>query len=121
MAQWLAYNGWYGVNRQEELLTGRGRGLGDGRTKGSSAIRDKGRATVPLIPDAGGTHIQICSHAEDLRSPGERNGNPPQYSCLDNFTAKRSLEGYSPGDHKESDTIEQLTLSLYCNTYSRGY
>ena len=33
----------------------------------------------------------VC-HAEDLgfipglgRSPGERNGNPPQYSCLENF------------------------------------
>ena len=46
------------------------------------------------------------------RSPGEGNGNPLQYSCLENpmdcsppgFSVHRSLEGYSPWYHKESDT-----------------
>ena len=37
------------------------------------------------------------------RSPGEGNGNPLQYSCLANSMDKRSLAGYSPGGHKESD------------------
>ena len=30
------------------------------------------------------------------RSPGEGNGNPLQYSCLENFHGLRSLVGYSP-------------------------
>ena len=42
------------------------------------------------------------------RSPGEANGNPLQYSCLENPHGQRSLVGYSPWDHKESDTTEQL-------------
>ena len=43
------------------------------------------------------------------RSPGEGNGNPLQYSCLDNSKDKRSL-WYSPWGCKESDTTKQLTL-----------
>ena len=42
------------------------------------------------------------------RSPGEGNGNPPQDSCLE-FYGQRSLAGYSPYGHRESDTAsEQL-------------
>ena len=33
-----------------------------------------------------------------------RNGNPLQYSCLENSHGQRSLVGYSPWGHKESDT-----------------
>ena len=39
--------------------------------------------------------------------PGEGNGNPLQYSCLEN--EQRSLAGYSPRGCKESDMTEQLT------------
>ena len=39
------------------------------------------------------------------RSPGEGNGNPLQYSCLEN-PMERTLAGYSPWGHKESDTTE---------------
>ena len=39
------------------------------------------------------------------RSPGGRHGNPLQYSCLENPHGQRSLVGYSPWDHKESDSI----------------
>ena len=38
------------------------------------------------------------------RSPGEGNGNPLQYSCLGESHGERSLVGYSPWGHKESDT-----------------
>ena len=38
------------------------------------------------------------------RSPGEGNGNPLQYSCLENPHGQRSLAGYSPWGRKESDT-----------------
>ena len=36
------------------------------------------------------------------RSPGEGNGNPLQYSCLENSMDR----SYSPWGHKESDTTE---------------
>ena len=39
-------------------------------------------------------------------------GNLLLYSCLENPRGQRSLEGYSPWSHKESDTTEGLTLSL---------
>ena len=38
------------------------------------------------------------------RSPGERNGNPLQYSCLGKFHGQRSLADYSYGVTEESDT-----------------
>ena len=40
------------------------------------------------------------------RSPGEGNGNPLQYSCLENLM-KESLVGYSPWGCKESDSTER--------------
>ena len=48
---------------------------------------------VGLIPESG-------------RSTGEGNGNPLQYSCLQNPHGQRSLVGYSPWGHKEWDTTE---------------
>ena len=53
------------------------------------------------------------------RSPGEGNGNPLQYSCLENPHGQRSLEGYCLWGHKESDTTEatehtRVTKSLGC-------
>ena len=43
------------------------------------------------------------------RSPGEGNGNPLKYSCLENPHGQRSLAGYSQWGCKESDTTEPLT------------
>ena len=40
------------------------------------------------------------------RSPGEGKGYPLQYSVLENPHGQRSLAGYSPWGHKESDTTE---------------
>ena len=52
-------------------------------------------------------------NAEDLgsipglgKSLGGDHGNPFQYSCLENPYGQRSLVGYSPWGHKESDTTE---------------
>ena len=39
-------------------------------------------------------------------SPGEGHGNPLQYSFLENLHGQRSLVGYSPWGHKESDMTE---------------
>ena len=41
------------------------------------------------------------------KSPGDGNGNPLQYSCLEKSHGQRNLIGYSPCDRKESDTIER--------------
>ena len=43
------------------------------------------------------------------RSPGGQHGNPLQYSCLENPHRQKSLVGYSPCGHKESDTTERLS------------
>ena len=40
------------------------------------------------------------------RSPGGGHGNLLQYSCLENPHGQRSLAGYSPWVHKESDMTE---------------
>ena len=37
-------------------------------------------------------------------SPGEGNGNPLQYSCLENFMDREDRWAIAHGDHKESDT-----------------
>ena len=41
-----------------------------------------------------------------VRFPGVGNGNPLQCSYLKNPHGQRSLEGYSPWNHKKSDTAE---------------
>ena len=43
------------------------------------------------------------------RSPGGGHGNSLQYSRLENPHGQRSLAGYSPWGHKESDTTEWLS------------
>ena len=59
----------------------------------------------------------ICSTRGSVpglgRSPGDENGNPLQYSSLENSTDKRSLADYSPQGHEESDMTERLTHKLH--------
>ena len=43
------------MNRQEELLTGGGREVGDGRAEGLSAIGDSEQAAISLTHDTDGT------------------------------------------------------------------
>ena len=49
------------------------------------------------------------------RCPGLGNGNLVWYSCLGNFR-QRSLAGYSPWSHKESDTAEHTQDKRCINT-----
>ena len=49
------------------------------------------------------------------RSPGGEHGNPLQYSCLENPHGQRSLVGYSPRGHTESDTTKQLSTATQHN------
>ena len=47
------------------------------------------------------------------RYSGGRHGNPLQYSWLENSHGWRSLAGYSPWGHKESDTTERLSTAQH--------
>ena len=47
------------------------------------------------------------------KSPGGGHGNPLQYSYLENPHGQRSLAGYSPCGHKESDMTEQLSTAQH--------
>ena len=49
-------------------------------------------------------------------SPGEGNGNLPQYILPGEFHGQRSLVGYSPWSHKDSGLTEWLTYT--CTIYS---
>ena len=54
------------------------------------------------------------------RSPGEGNGNPLQYSCLENLHGQRSLVGHSSRGQKESDRTEQLRTHTSIHAPIRG-
>ena len=49
--------------------------------------------------------------------PGEGNGYPLQYSCLEKFR-QRSLAGYSLRGRTESDTSEQLSLHFTMENFA---
>ena len=54
-------------------------------------------------------------------SPGGGLGNPLQHSCLENPHGQRSMAGYNPWGHKESDKTEQLrTVTKTTTTPSCG-
>ena len=52
------------------------------------------------------------------RSSGEGNGNPLQYSCLENSMDKSSLAGYSPQGHKESDMTAHIHTHTHTHTHT---
>ena len=72
-------------------------GGSDGKESGCNA------GDLGLIPGSG-------------RSPGEGNGYPLQYSCLENSMVR----GYSPWGRKESDMTEQISLSLFTFSKKKG-
>ena len=53
-------------------------------------------------------------------SPGDGNGNPPQYSCLENPVDRGAWWAIVHGGHKESDTTERPTLYLCFTTQPPG-
>ena len=57
------------------------------------------------------------------RSHGEGNGNPLQYSCLENSMdgEESSLVSYSSWNHKELDTTEWLTIHFHIYSYIHMY
>ena len=61
---------------------------------------------------------ELCS-IPGHENPWKRAFKPLQYYCLENPHGQRSLAGYSPWDHKESETTERLsTQHLLKNFFS---
>ena len=52
------------------------------------------------------------------RSPGEGNGNPLWYSCLENVMDRGTWWDYHPWGHKESDMTEHSTTYYTYQVYS---
>ena len=89
-------------------------------TQSSPTLRDPMNRSTPGLPlhhqlpePSGSDGKESTCNAGDLgsvpgleRSPGGGHGNPLQYSCLENPHGQRSLVGYSPWGHKESDMTE---------------
>ena len=51
------------------------------------------------------------------RSSGVRNGNPFQYSCLENSMDREAWQATVHGGHKDSVTTQWLILSLHFHTH----
>jgi len=78
--------------------------------------------SILFIPLPGGSDGQKSPcDAEDPgsgRSPGEGNGNPVQYSCLENSTDRGAWQAIVHGVTKELDMTEQLTHTFYIAHYT---
>ena len=68
---------------------------------------------LPVVFPHGSVGKEYVCNVGDLglipglgRSPGEGNGNPLQYYCLENPHGQRCPLGYSPWSYKESDMTE---------------
>ena len=84
----------------------------------SGTINTDNRLLLLILLDfpggSGGKESACKARDPDLipgseRSPGVGNGNPFQYSCLENPMDGGAWWTTSPWDHKELDTIERLT------------
>ena len=55
---------------------------------------------------------EIWVHSLGGEDPLGKDGNPLQYSCLENPTDRGAWQATVKGGRKESDRADQLTLSL---------
>ena len=53
------------------------------------------------------------------RSPGEGNGSPFQYSCLEYPHGRKSLVDYSLWGHKESETTKRLHFHVHLQSHQQ--
>ena len=82
----------------------------------SECLGPRNACLLPALPFS--SPELVAGDARDMssipgsgRSPGVRNGNPLQYSCLESPHGQRNLAGCSPRGCKESDTTERLSSS----------
>ena len=73
----------------------------------------------PGFPGGSDSKVSACNEGDlglipgSERSPGKGNGNPLQYSCLENSMDRGARQTTVHGGRKKSNMTEQLTLSLY--------
>ena len=65
-----------------------------------------GGSLVKNLPANAGDARDKSSIPGSRTSPGIGNGNPLQYSCLENSMGRGAWGGYSPWGHKESNMTE---------------
>ena len=83
---------------------------------------DEASLVVKNLPPSAADARDLGSIPGLGRSPGERNGNPLQDSCLEKAHGQRSLAGYRPCDWKESDMTEHLSaMSELKSTLQQNY
>ena len=80
---------------------------------------DKKNYLTRGFPSGSDGKASVCN-AGDLgsipglgRSPGEGNGSPLQYSCLENPMDHRAWVGYRPWGRKELDMTERLHFHFH--------
>ena len=54
-------------------------------------------------------------------SPRVGNGSPLEYSCVEKFHGQRSLPGYSPWGHKESDMTKRAHARTRIHTHTHTH
>ena len=70
-------------------------------------IKDFTGGTSSKEPPANARDVRVAgSITGSKKPPGGGNGNPLQYSCLENSMDRRALAGYSLQGHTELDTNE---------------
>ena len=74
-----------------------------------------GGSVVKNLPAIAGVSSSIPGSG---RFPGEENGNPIQYSCLENPKDRGAWRGYNPPGLKESDTTEHTHTFQLVNVFS---
>ena len=73
-----------------------------------------------VLPDDSDSKESVCntedsaSVPESGRSPGEENGNPFQYSCLNNPTTEEPGGLQSMGSHRGGTTVQPSTCWVTC-------
>ena len=71
---------------------------------------------IKNTPANAGDSGDAVSIPGSVRPPGGGNGNPLQYSCLENLVEKGRLLGYSPWGGKEWNMTEQLSKNIHTHT-----
>ena len=66
---------------------------------------------IKNLPANAGAIGDMGSILGSVRHPGIGNGNPLQYTCLENSMDRGAWLGYSPWDPRESDLTEQRGIA----------
>ena len=92
--------------------------------EGDAGVKEEDLVWLELGFPGGSVSKESACNAGDLgsipglgRSPGEGQGNPFQYSCLESPHGQRSLVGYSPWGRKELDMTGWLSTHTHTQNW----